>query len=431
MAVSLEEKVARLELLHRVGVALTAERDRDRLVETILLEAKKLCHADGGTLYLRTEDDHLRFAIMHTDSLGIALGGSTGKPIDLPPIPLFDEDGRPNDNNVATCAAILKSSINIPDAYEAEGFDFSGTQRFDASSGYRSQSFLTIPLINNQYRVIGVLQLLNAKDPQTGEVVPFDPEEQRIVEALASQAAVALDNQMLLDGQKKLLESFIQMIAAAIDSKSPYTGAHCERVPIVTLMLAEAACEATEGPFAGFSLTDEEWYELKIAAWLHDCGKVTTPVHVMDKATKLETIWDRIDMVRARFEVLERDARIRMLEAKAAGDAEAEARFEEEVKGLREDLAFLEHANVGSEFLSDEAKERIRAIGARRYVEGGEERPLLSENELENLCISRGTLTEEERLIINGHMVQTIQMLEALPFPRHLRRVPEYAGGHH
>ncbi len=279
--------------------------------------------------------------------------------------------------------------------------------------------------------MLGVLQLLNAKIGD--DVVPFREEHQRIVQALASQAAVALENQMLIEGQKNLLEAFIQMIAAAIDSKSPYTGAHCERVPILTLMLAQAACDAKDGPFEGFSLTDEEWYELKIAAWLHDCGKVTTPVHVMDKSTKLESIFDRIELVAARFEVLERDARLVMLEAIAKGDdADAvRAAYQKEASALREEMRFLRSANVGAEFLSDEAKEEIKRIGRRRYVESGVERALLSENEVENLCISRGTLTDEERLIINGHMVQTIQMLEALPFPRHLKRVPEFAGGHH
>jgi HD-GYP domain-containing protein (c-di-GMP phosphodiesterase class II) len=426
-----EEKIARLELVHRIGVALSAERDRDRLLEMILLEAKKLCHADGGTLYLRTDEDTLRFAIMRNDSLGIALGGTTGRPIELPPLPMRDAAGRPNHNNVATCAALMRSSITIPDAYEAAGFDFSGTKRFDQQAGYRSKSFLTIPLVNSEYRVIGILQLLNAQSPVTGEVVPFDPEDVHIVEALASQAAVALDNQMLLEAQKKLLESFIQMIATAIDAKSPYTGGHCERVPVLTLMLAEAAQAVTEGPFADFRLDEDEWYELKIAAWLHDCGKVTTPVHVMDKATKLETIWDRIEMVRARFEVLHREARIRALEAQLAGDPDSETRLGVELAELESDLAFLVQANTGGEFLHEEAKARIRRIGARPYIEGGVPRPLLSAEELDNLLIPRGTLTEEERLIINGHMVQTIQMLEALPFPRNLRRVPEYAGGHH
>ena len=430
---TLEDNVQRLELLYEVGIALSAERDTDRLMERILVEAKALCRADGGTLYMRTDDDHLRFAIVRNDSLKIALGGTTGTEVPFPPIPLRDDEtGLPNHNNVATYAALIKKSVNIPDAYDTTTFDFSGTKAFDDASGYRSTSFLTIPLVNHKRHITAVLQLINAQDEE-GKAIAFSPSRQRIVEALASQAAVALENQQLIDGQRKLLEAFIQMIAAAIDSKSPYTGAHCERVPILTLMLAQAACDQSEGPFNDFNLSEDDWYELKIAAWLHDCGKVTTPVHIMDKGTKLETICDRIETVAARFEVLKRDAKIAMLEAKLRGDAaeDAEAKYAETVARLSAELGFLREANIGAEFLADNAANEIRGIGKRRVILEGLERALLSEDEVDNLCISRGTLTEDERLIINGHMVQTVQMLEALPFPPNLRKVPEYAGGHH
>jgi HD-GYP domain-containing protein (c-di-GMP phosphodiesterase class II) len=433
--VTTDEKVKSLELLYRVGIALSAERNKDRLLEMILVEAKTLCNADGGTLYLSTDDDHLKFAIMRTDSLGIALGGTTGTPIAFPPIPMTDLlTGNQNLKNVATAAALLKRSVNIPDAYHAAGFDFSGTKAFDAKNNYRSKSFLAIPLVNGEGLVIGVLQLLNARDPTTGELVAFAEEHQRIVEALASQAGIALDNQLLLDGQRELLESFIKAIASAIDAKSAHTGGHCERVPILTEMLAQAVCDATEGPFAGFRLSDEEWYELRIAAWMHDCGKVTTPVHVMDKATKLETIFDRIEIVRARFEVLRRDAEIAMLRGFDVPGADRDAlraTYEKTLAELTDELALIEKSNVGGEFLEPEKQARIAAIGQRTLTQSGQARPILSADEVKNLTISRGTLTGEERLIINGHMVQTIRMLEALPFPRNLRRVPEYAGGHH
>lgn len=431
---ALAAQVRRLQVLYRVGIALSAEENKDRLMELILLEAKALCHADGGTLYIRNED-RLDFAIMRTDSLGIALGGTTGRTIALPPLVIRDPvTGRQNLNNVATAAAVLKRSFNVVDAYAAEGFDFSGTKAFDRGNAYRSRSFLTIPLVNQEDHVIGVLQLLNAIDPATGEATSFSAEQQNIVEALASQAAVALDNKLLLDGQAALLESFIKMIASAIDAKSPYTGGHCERVPPLTLMLTRSLCVATEGPFREFSLDEHEWYELQIAAWLHDCGKVTTPVHVMDKATKLETIVDRIEIVRARFEALRREAEAAHWRRVALGEVDAAAaqcELEVTLRALDEDLAFLEHANVGGEFLSPEKQARVREIGQRRYRQGGRELPLLSEDELQNLMISRGTLNEAERVVINGHMVQTIRMLESLPFPRNLRRVPEYAGGHH
>jgi HD-GYP domain-containing protein (c-di-GMP phosphodiesterase class II) len=433
-----ERRARDLERLNRVGVALSAERNKDRLVELILLEAKDLTRADGGTLYLAVDNDHddgkdeathLRFMILRNDTLGVARGGTTGEPIDLYPVALYDAEGRPNHKNIASYCATTKQSVNIADAYIEPGFDFAGTRAFDEKTGYRSKSFLAIPMLNSEGRVTGVLQLINARD-EHGVVVPFGGEKQQIVEALASQAAIALDNQHLLHAQKALLESFIKLIANAIDAKSPYTGGHCTRVPIITEMLARAACDAKDGPLKDFNLSDEEWYELRIAAWLHDCGKVVTPVHVMDKATKLETIHDRMETVRTRFELRRRELDLQLLKL-SPDDVETRAGAAAELACLDEELAFLETANIGGEFLSPEKQARIRAIAERTVVIGGKAHALLSPDEVENLCVSRGTLTDEERLIINGHMVQTIQMLEALPFPRNLRRVPEYAGGHH
>ena len=430
----IRKRLKQLEHLHRIGVAFDSEHDRDRLVERILIEAKDLCRADGGTVYLRTDDDHLRFTIVRNDSLGFALGGTTGQRIDLPSIPMFLDDGRtPNHANVASYAATTSTAVNIPDAYEAEGFDFSGTKAFDERNGYRSQSFLTIALTNQEGRVIGVLQLLNAQD-EHGRTVPFDPDLEEVVKALAFQAGVALDNQMLLSSQRDLMEAFIKLLAAAIDDKSPYTGGHCRRVPLLTQLITEAVCKVDDGPYADFDLTEDEWYELRIAAWLHDCGKVTTPVHVMDKATKLETIHDRIELVRLRFEACMKDVDIAYLQAVADGGSKtdaAEAR-DRAIAELRDDLSFLEVANIGGEFMADEQKERVRRIGARTWARSdGTRTRLLTDEEVHNLTISRGTLTNDERVVINGHMVQTVRMLEALPFPRHLQRVPEYAGGHH
>jgi len=431
MSVS-DDKLRRLELLLRVGVALSAETDTNRLLETILLEAKELTRADGGTLYIR-KDEGLEFAIMRTDSLGIALGGTTGQPTSLPPIPLCEPSGAPNHRHIASYAALRKQSINIPNAYDTTRFDFSGTKAFDARSGYRSVSFLTIPMLDAAGRVVGVLQLINSRDPQTGEVIAFDDVDQQTVEVLASQAGVSLQNKLLRDSLRDLLESFIRMIAGAIDAKSDYTGGHCERVPLIAEMLARAACDVKSGPFAEFSLSELEWYELHIACWLHDCGKVVTPVHVMDKSKKLETIFDRIETVQARFEVLQRDAQLAAYERERAGEDPALVRadLEAEQKALKADLAFLEKINFGGELLPKEGQERIKRIGQRTVEIGGQRLPLLNEEEQRNLSVSRGTLTEKERLIINAHMVHTVNILNALPFPPELSRVPEYATGHH
>lgn len=487
---AIDGAAARFERLIQIGIALSAERNHDRLMERILLEAKSLCNADGGTLYLKTEDNRLSFAIMRTDSLGIAMGGTTGKAIPFPPLDLFDPaTGAPNHQNIATHAALTGTSIEIPDAYTAVDFDFSGTKKFDAGTGYRSKSFLTVPLKNHDGDVIGVLQLLNARNAESGAVIPFNGNVRPLIEALASQAAVALDNQQLIDAQRRLLDSFITLIAKAIDAKSPYTGGHCQRVPALTKMLAQAACEADDEPFRDFTLGDDGWYELHIAAWLHDCGKVTTPEFVVDKATKLETIYNRLHEVRTRFEVVKRDAEIAYLQAVLAGGDEAALRDARDrtLAQLDDDYAFVAECNVGGEFMAADRVERLKRIAATAWlrtlddrvglshdeqlrvertpkpalpvveslladkpehiVERGPEDLIAEDNpfgftldvpahkynmgEVYNLAVARGTLTAEERYKINDHIVQTIIMLSELPFPKQLRRVPEYAGGHH
>jgi HD-GYP domain-containing protein (c-di-GMP phosphodiesterase class II) len=340
---------------------------------------------------------------------------------------------------VAAYAVINDQTVNIADAYEEAGFDFSGTRKFDQNTGYRSKSFLTIPMKNHENEIIGVLQLLNAMDPESGEIIAFSDENRYLVESLASQAAVALTNHNLIEGLKALFESFIELIADAIDEKSPYTGGHCRRVPELAMMIANAAIDCESGPFASFSMNEKEMYELRIAAWLHDCGKVTTPQEVVDKPTKLSTIFDRIDLIRTRFEVLKRDAEIEMLqgklkaleEGKRAPASQLEKACREKLRSYDEEFAFLRHANFGGEFMRPEDQQRVTEIARRSWVLEGKELPFLSENEVENLNIAKGTLTYAEREIINNHIVVTIDMLAKLPYPKALRRVPEFAGGHH
>lgn len=432
--------LARLDRLNAIGIALSAERDQNTLLEMILLGAKEITGADGGTLYTVTDDQCLKFEIMRTDSLGIALGGTTGKEIPFSPLPLYDDNGMPNNTMVAAYAVLQDSTVNIEDAYQAEGFDFSGTRNFDQKTGYRSQSFLTIPMKNHENEIIGVLQLLNALDPVTGAIIPFSKENQHLVESLASQAAVALTNHKLIDGLKHLFESFIELIADAIDEKSPYTGGHCRRVPELAMLLAEASNRCTSGPLSGFQMDEKQMYEMRIASWLHDCGKVTTPEYVVDKATKLSTIFDRIHLVDQRFELLKKQRETEMLRQQIAalrdGDgaraSALEAEHEALVRQLDDDREFLRNANIGGEFMTPEHQDRVRRIAAYSLqAENGALTAFLSEEEVYNLNIARGTLTAEEREIINNHIVVTINMLESLPYPKDLKRVPEYAGGHH
>jgi len=429
-----------LDRLNSIGVALSAERDNNRLLEIILLGAKELTNADGGTLYTVTDDAKLKFEIMRTLSLDVAMGGTTGKEIPFAPLPIYLEDGKPNNNMVAAYSVINAKTVNIPDAYLTEGFDFSGTRKFDEKTGYRSKSFLTVPMKNHENEIIGVLQLINSIDPLSNEIIPFSESHQRLVESLASQAAVALTNHNLIEGLKNLFESFIKLIADAIDEKSPYTGGHCQRVPELTMMLAEAAIKTNVGPLKNFTMTEKEVYELKIAAWLHDCGKVTTPEYVMDKATKLETIFDRIHLIDERFELLkaQRENAIlrKVLSTAKNGPLLNVLQLEHEINAIKrlleEDKNFIRKVNFGSESMRSEDLQRIMDIANYEYLnESGHTAKFLSENEVKNLTIERGTLTQEERMVINNHIVVTISMLDALTYPKDLQRVPEYAGGHH
>jgi HD-GYP domain-containing protein (c-di-GMP phosphodiesterase class II) len=474
--------------LIELGIALSAERDFSRLMEKILIGAKELTNADGGTIYLVSRDRReLAYTIVRNDTLEIALGGTTDIPIPFPPIQLRGADGMPNRSNVVAVAACTGETINLPDAYNAPGFDFSGARAFDARTRYRSRSFLTVPLKNHEAEVVGVLQLINARAPSGGDTIPFAADIVPLVEALAGQAAVSLNNQMLIEAQRNLFRAILRVFASAIDAKSPYTGGHCHRVPELTNMLARAADAATEGPLAGFHLNEAEWYELEVAGGLHDCGKVTTREFVVDKATKLETIYNRIHEIRTRFEVVKRDAEIDYLRAVMAGGDEAAARGARDARlaQLDDDFAFVAECNIGGEFMAPERVARLTQIAeitwrrtlddrlglsweetARQpqhkeklpvvehlladkpgHIIEHDSEPLGPDNpwgfvikppphkadlgELHNLSIRYGTLSAEERYHINDHIVQTIIMLEALPFPKHLQRVPEWAGGHH
>lgn len=427
-----DRQLAAIERLNEIGIALSKEQDEERVLELILHGAKDLTHADGGTVYSVVDEQALRFRLLRTDSLGLMYGGS-GEPIaNFPDIPLY-RDGQANHSSVVAHAVLERTTVVIDDAYQIESFDFSGTRAFDTRTGYRSTSMLTVPMCDHRNAIIGVLQLLNAQD-ESGAITPFSQHQVRLVESLASQASVLLSNGALTRQVGALFESFVKLIAGAIDEKSPYTGTHCRRVPPLTMALAEAAHRQRSGPLAAFQMSDDDRYELHIASWLHDCGKITTPEWIMDKATKLQCIHDRMHEVRTRVAVMRMDVQRRLDSSLAQGADEAQARSQAatELAALDEDLAFLERSNRGGEWMDDDSMARIREIAQRTWIDHtGEQQALLSALEVENLCIRKGTLLPAEREVINHHIVATIDMLEQLPFPRHLRNVPEIAGGHH
>lgn len=428
-----QQQLKQIETLTEIGTALSAEKHIERLLELIVYEARQLTNADAGTLYIMNpESTELEFAIVQNESMNIYMGGTRGE-ITWPPVKLYNSEGVPNHQQVSAYVALTGQTINIPDVYHHEGFNFEGTRQFDAKTGYRSKSVLVIPLNNHENEIIGVLQLFNAKDSVTNEIIPFSLESQKMAESMASQAAVALTNNKLIRNLEDLFESFIKLVATAIDEKSKYTGGHIRRVAELTMLIAEHINADKEGPYANVEFTPDEMKELYIAAWLHDIGKIVTPEYVIDKATKLETIFDRIELIKTRYELLKRDL---LLQCSDCAQTETSEKlnsqdYETELKKLEEELKFLMNTNIGGEFLPPEKAEHIKEIAKRKIKINGKEENFLTDNEVYNLTINKGTLTSEEREIINNHVVVTYKMLTQLPFPKKLKKVPIYAATHH
>ena len=411
-----------IEHFIEIGIALSSEKDHRVLLEKIIISAMELANADGGTIYSISNKDELVFETVINKTLQLHLGGTTSNEINFAPIPML-KYGEINDSAIVAIAAKTEQVINIEDAYQCQSYDLSAAKAMDEKNGYRTQSVLTLPMKNHQGDLNGVIQLINATNEQ-GEIIAFSEEIQKITHALTSLAAVIITNKQLIDEMEHLFSAFSQLIASAIDKKSPYTGGHCRRVPVITMMLAKACADIESGPLDSFTMSKDDFHELGVAAWLHDCGKVATPEYVMDKAKKLETVFDKIELVNARFEI-------------AARDIYSSNKYDEKnkvllLKELEADRDFICLANTGGEFFDDDKIARVYKIAKGYQVTiKGEQQAILTEDEVYNLITKRGTLNPKERRIINGHMDVTVEMLESMPFPKHLKRVPEYACGHH
>src|SRR3989339_142382 len=426
----------KIQKLNKIGTALSAENNLDALLEIIVSEAKMLTNADAGTLYI-LDEGHLHFKVAQTDSLGIKMGGTSGA-ITWPPLPLYLEDGSPNKKMVAATCALEDKLINIPDVYEAVGFSFDGTKKFDTGTGYRSKSMLVIPLKNHEFEIIGVLQLLNKHDSDTDETIAFDTEDEELTLSLASQAAVAITNTTLIQGLETLLEAFLQSIIFAISKKSPYTAGHIERMVKLSVMIAEAI-NKDETTYKDKNFSIQEIKQINFAALMHDIGKLATPEQIVDKSTKLETIFDRIEVVRGRIEIIKKALHVELLNQKikliSDGDTQrieqSENEFIQSLATLDSYLACIETSNKGTEFTKDEQIALIQKIASEPWVVEGVSYHILNENEAYNLSVQKGTLTAEEREIINDHAKISIDILNKLPFPKKYKEIPQISGNHH
>ncbi len=424
-----------------IGIALSIEKDLPKLLEMIVDGARKLSNADGGSLYIINENSkHLSFNILQNDSMNTRLGGTSGHEIKLPDVPMYIDD-KPNYANVCSYVALTGKTVNIEDVYHAEEFDFTGPRKYDASTGYTSKSMCVVPLKNHENKIIGVLQLLNAQDENTSETTFFSESSVEFIASLGSQAAVAMTNVQLVEDLKELFYSFIQSIATAIDEKSISTGGHIKRVADITMIIADEINKAKDGPFEHASFNDEELEELRMAAWMHDVGKITTPEYIVDKSNKLETIYDRVFAIGARFQIIEKIiendfllTKIELLESGKEISEEIsilEKEKNKKIEKLHDDYQFIESCNNTGDFMPDDAVDRMMRIGRKTFSLNGKTEKYLNEDELRNLTIRKGTLLDEERKIIENHATMTLKILEQLPFPDNLANVPEYAGGHH
>lgn len=417
---SIENKIKKL---NNIGISLSAEENLDTLLELIVKEAKSLTNADGGTLYL-LNNDSLKFTVVQTDSLHIQMGGTSGA-ITWPSLPLYLENKEPNTKMVAVMCALEGKTINIPDVYEANGFSFDGTKKFDASTSYRSKSMLVIPLRDHEQKIIGVLQLLNKQNFLENTIDVFNQEDEDITLSLASQAAIAITNVGLIQGLEELLEAFLKSIIFAISKKSPYTASHIRRMVHLSVSLAKAVDKDTT-VYKEKSFSKEELKQMNFAALMHDIGKLATPEHILDKRTKLETIFDRVEIILARIQLIQKEFEISLLK-----DEITQEEFEKESKKLNEYSKIIQKSNEGSEFFSDEEVKLIQDIEKQTYTFSSQQYKILTPDEAYNLCVQKGTLTKEQREIINKHAKISVDILEKLPFPEKYKEVPQISGNHH
>lgn len=435
------------------------------IIEKVMRVARKACDADGCFFFSVSDNKYINLEYSRVNSLNVGISGTENMAF-FPSVFLPDVKNRSRKAPSEYCA-LNREIINSPNIFQTTGIDTDLIAKFDDANNYSTISLLTIPLVDRKDNLLGVAQFTNAKDAN-GKIISFTTEAQKVVLSVCKLITIALENKNQKEAYSQLLESFIEVLARAIDAKSPYTGSHCQRVPIIARLLATAAVQETTGNLKTFEMSPDDWYTLHIASWLHDCGKVTTPEYIVDKATKLETIFNRIHEIRNRFEILRRDAHIEYLQKRLNNidtKQHLQAEFVAKVKQLEEDFAFVAKCNTGDIELNDRDIARLEQISqiqfvryfnrmlglswAERdnvenkdfYVHPARENLLqnrkdqifgpYNRGELYNLEIRRGTINKEERDKINEHIVVTIDMLKALPFPKELSKVVEYAGAHH
>ncbi|MCR5685531.1 MAG: TIM barrel protein [Lachnospiraceae bacterium] len=398
-----------------MGISLTAERNYNRLLDLIVSEAMSLTHCEAGTLYIYREGK-LHFGIMRNDVLN-TYSGSMGEASNMPPVAMEEK-------YICAYSAIHRKSINIPDVYQDSSFDWKGPKEYDHLTGYHTQSMLVLPLINHEDELIGVMQLMNARDDDN-LVCEFGEDQEFITLSLASQAAISLSNMIMLKELKDLMYSFVSSFATVIDARTPYNAKHTNNVAQYCMKFIDYLNGKHAEGATKLSINDEMKEQVYLAAMLHDVGKIITPLSVMNKSDRLSTM---LPIMRMRWKLIREILENKKASAKeASAAAEADAQIEE----LKANIEFTENANTCG-FLDDEAFARIDGLKGYSYKGfDDEEIPFITEEECEELKIRKGTLTAKERAIIEEHVVYTDKILEKISFGAKYDKVRFFAGAHH
>ncbi len=402
-----------------IGISLSSEKDHNILLEKILTVARKITRADAGTLFFY-ENDKLEFKIIQNESLGIS-AGIYGEKISLPPVEM-------NEKNVAAYSAIHNKIVNINDVYNDKSFDFSGPYKYDNITGYHTQSILVIPLEDNNSNVIGVLQLINAKD-NDGSIIAFENHYERIISALGSQAAISLANMNYLQDITGLFDSFIQVIITAIDAQTPYNVNHAKNIAYNAENFAKYLNINNITEYGYFD--DSRIKQLVMAAWVHDVGKIAIPHEIMEKPTRLG---GKYEMVSLRLDFIESQLLLKYSEKsqyKIASLNELEE-IKCEIEFVRNSKSFVKEVNEPSFIVNNNIKEKILMLGKKQYLDMSKQiKSWLTLDEVADLSIEKGTLSFRERLIMQGHVDIGERMLDKISFKNYYSNVPLWAKDHH
>jgi len=416
----LKEQIKRL---NQIGIALTSETHLPTLLELIVREVRGFTKADAGSLY-SVDRNQIRFEVAQNDTLA-ARKNEVYESFRPYPMPL-------DKTSIAGYVAITGETLNISDVYDLTGDEeYRFNPAFDDRNRYRTRSMLVVPIRTQQNEILGVLQLINSLDKQDNVTV-FGSEQEDLVASLASQAAATIQNARLINAVHEIFAALVRYSASAIDARSPHTAGHSRRVATYSMRLARSANEETEGTLTDVFFSDKELEELNYAAWLHDIGKIGVREELLERVDRLTPA--SMELISTRFEAIKLAvARDFELQRRAEGGSKEtdHTELERRLREVDEDLGFIRRINKATRLSSEEIR-RIEEIQTESFRNArGEVRAYLSEEEVHHLSLPSGNLTGKEFQEVRGHVLQTLNIINKIPFTNDLERIPVIAAAHH